>query len=401
LFLATIVAAMLVGSALPTTAGAAQPTSPWKLVDVTLHTEDSQAMLLVSGELADDVKLPAQAQLAVPSGVELQWVGEILGGAPENDPELKYVKSTEDGMDIYTFTLTKAREAQVEAMMPGVFGFDGSTYTSALQWKAWTDLPEVVISQRIPANARIVNSAENASVQGNEGGYSLYTKSLSKVKKGDVADLQFSYAVPAGAPTAAPTPQSNAPLFIALGAFALLAAAFAVAIRRKMSARDFGEPDSYDEDAVVSQVGALEEAEQALEEDAPAEPARRSARPVFVVVAVIAALVLGFALASNRGTKAQVLDGKLTKSFGASSPCSSASIPIVANQGVDLSSQGPQLLDAFTGQPEIGVVTLDLSRSVVDITFCESAQTPESIGQILESTGLVTVASNPTSPTAQ
>lgn len=401
--LATAITVMLIGGALPAAAATTTPSSPWKLVEVTLHTENDQAMLLVSGELADDVKLPVQAQLAVPSGTELQWVGEIMGGAPENDPELKYVKSTADGMDIYSFTLTKSREAQVEGMLTDVFGFDGSTYGSALQWKAWTDLPEVMISQRIPANAQIVNSSEGAAIEGNEGGYSLYTKSLSKMKKGDIADLQFTYTVPTGAPTAAPAPQSNAPLFIALGAFACLAAAFAIAIRRKMSSRAPEDADAAAESPAAPQISIIEgeEVQSSSSDEELGEPTRRQAKPVFVILAVVAALVLGFAFASNRGTSAQVLGGKLTKSFGASSPCSSASIPIVANQGVDLNAQGAQLIDAFTGQPEIGAVTLDLNRSVVDVTFCESAQTPETLGRILESTGLVTVASNPTSPTAQ
>ena len=66
---------------------------------------------------------------------------------------------------------------------------------------------------------------------------------------------------------------------------------------------------------------------------------------------------------------------------------------MVAKPGVDLSKQGEKLVDAFTGQAEIGDVVLDLDRSTVDVTFCESQQSPESVKQILESTGLVTVNS--------
>lgn len=66
---------------------------------------------------------------------------------------------------------------------------------------------------------------------------------------------------------------------------------------------------------------------------------------------------------------------------------------MAAKPGVDLSKQGEKLVDAFIGQAEIGDVILDVNRSTIDVTFCESRQSPESVKQILEGTGLVTVTS--------
>ena len=97
----------------PVTTGFAAPAT-WERVDVTQHSEQGGGVLLVSGELPATASLPADAQLSVPAGSGLQWIGEILGGASADDPELKFTKTTVNGNDLYRFTLTKSRTAQIE-----------------------------------------------------------------------------------------------------------------------------------------------------------------------------------------------------------------------------------------------------------------------------------------------
>jgi len=111
-----------------------------------------------------------------------------------------------------------------------------------------------------------------------------------------------------------------------------------------------------------------------------------------VILVVVLLLMAGAVAAGAKGTSAKVVGGRITKSFGAASPCTSASVPVAASQGVDLSSRGEELLDAFVGKEGIGDVTLDTSLSTVDIAFCSSLQTEESIRGILNGTGLVTAA---------
>ena len=46
--------------------------SAWQNVDVTRHFEQDGSILLVSGDLPETAKLPAEAELAVPAGSQLQ-----------------------------------------------------------------------------------------------------------------------------------------------------------------------------------------------------------------------------------------------------------------------------------------------------------------------------------------
>ena len=73
------------------TAGFAAPAT-WERVDVTRHSGQDGNVLLVSGELPASASLPVEAQLSVPAGLELQWIGEVLGGPAADDPELKYTR---------------------------------------------------------------------------------------------------------------------------------------------------------------------------------------------------------------------------------------------------------------------------------------------------------------------
>ena len=74
----------------------------WETVDVTVHPEQNGGVLLISGQLPGSVTLPAQAELAVPAGGELQWIGQILGGAASADPELQYAKRTVGGWSMFS-----------------------------------------------------------------------------------------------------------------------------------------------------------------------------------------------------------------------------------------------------------------------------------------------------------
>ena len=79
--------------------------SPWKSVDVILHDDPSGPILLVAGELADKVTLPAEVVLAAPTGLKLEWAGEVLGGPVEQDPSVTPQMSPSGGVDAYSFSM--------------------------------------------------------------------------------------------------------------------------------------------------------------------------------------------------------------------------------------------------------------------------------------------------------
>jgi len=389
-FLVAALLAMVVTG--PVALAAAAPTG-WQSVDVTLHTEEKQSVLMVSGDLPSSAKLPSEVDLAVPAGTELRWIGEILGGPSAEDPALKYVKSTVNGSDIYRVTLTDSRTAQIEGTVQSAGGADGANILSTLKWTAWQAVPVVHISTRVPAEARIVQVAPGAVLESSGSDFGYYTKTVEGVKAGDVIDLTFSYAVPALPPVAgaAATTSDTSTLLIVLavllGGFGIMAVAVSRRMGTKKSAREAGEGT-----APETVLPAGDGSDQSLD-TAPA-PSRKVS-PALAILAITGVLGIGVAVAVSLGTSTPVVNGKMTKFFGAASPCSSASVPVVANEGVDLASQGMKLIDAFAGQQNIGDVTLDLARSTVDVTFCESSHSEASVRQILLDTGLVTVGTAP------
>jgi len=435
-FIVAIAVALVVTAS--TTLALAAPVG-WDRITVTLQPGERN-MLLVTGDLPDGAKLPYKGELAVPAGLQVQWVGEILGGAASADPAMQYVKRTADGMDIYSFTLTKSRRAQVEGAVQPTGSFDGTNYLTSLKWTAWQDVPQVSISERIPTGAQIVTAAEGAVLEPVTAGYRYYTKTVGSVKKGDVVDLTYSYTVAAGAASgsagATGTDPAIVPLVLILGLGIGGMGLTIFAVQRKMAAKAaVREPIAAPKrtKAVETAFDDEDEAEPADEAPAPTKTRRKAAAtkasavastpaktvsksrkkpvpepepepparkrnmllPTIAVVGLFAAGIVGIGMISS---SAPIVNGKITKDFGAASPCTKATIPVTPAEGVDLAAKGGAIVDAFKGQDGVGPVTLDIAASVVNVEFCASSQSEESMRQFLTATGLVTVGASPEVP---
>lgn len=370
----------------------------WSSVDVILQPAQQESMLLVSGELPPEVKLPAEAELAVPAGTKLQWIGEILGGDTSKDPTLKYEQSSSQGMDVYRFTLTQARVAQVEVVVPGMTSSDGTNYVTGLKWTAWTDLPEVTISQRLAQSAQIVQAAEGATLQPGGTGYAYYTKTVASPKSGDVIDLSFSYTLPAGGANAggagAGAPASNnVAIAIILMVVAGATFLFVRGVSRKTAAKAAAAAEREVKKRPTS-AGSRTSASQKLAKPAVepiAETPRKRVKPAVPVMIILGIFVVGFMIAGNKGTSATVVNGLISRNFGAASACQSTSMPFTANPGVDLAVAGDELMKGFEGMDGVGQITVNLAESKIDMAWCESSQSEESMRQVLSMTGMITL----------
>lgn len=364
-------------------------------------------MLLVSGELPSEVKLPAEAELAVPAGTQLQWIGEILGGDPAKDPTLSYTKSSADGIDVYRFTLSKSRVAQVEGIAPSAPSFDGTAYTTGFKWVAWQAVPEVRISQRIPQGSRIVQAAPDATLQPGNTGFAYYTKTITAPKAGDELDLSFSYSLPVAGATAAGSATSSSNSF----AFMLIVMVFVggfvfmvIGINKKMAAKaTAGQPARARSSAMPAEQSSSGKTPKArpgkpVTEPVTQTPAPNKIKPIILALIIIGGILFAFSFAGAKGTNAANLDGTISRDFGAPSACQSASLPFTPNQGVDISQQGDKLLEGFEGMEGVGEITINLAQSRIDLAWCESSQTEESMRQVLSATGLVTLGQG--TPTA-
>lgn len=398
----------------------------WSWVDVTLQTEQQQPMLLVAGTLPEKAKLPYEGELAVPTGTQIQWVGEILGGDASKDPTMQYTKvSSANGMDIYRFTLTKSRTAQIEGLLMGSVGSTGSQYTANVKWVAPNAVPEVRMNARIPASAKIVQPSEGAAIQSGDSGFSYYSKTVKDVKPGQPVDLAFAYEIgaatgAAGTGTATTGGDSPAVILIILGCLAGFVA-LAYGVQRKMAAKNQDAEDlevaaypgadevrpgksvpvkTASDASAKSQSAKANTGASVSVAEAEDEPATRKKSPVVPALIVIAVFIAGFLIAGRMGTTPAARDGKITRSFGSASACQSSSLVLAPTEGVDLAKQGEAVINAFQGMEGIGSVTLDTATGAMEVGWCESSQTEASVAQALAATGLVTVASQSSAPAA-
>jgi len=375
----------------------------WESIDVTAQDEQSGSILLVSGLLPEGTKLPAQVELPVPAGSTLQWAGEVLGGPTDQDPAVETTVVSRDGVDVHSFTMTKGPRGQVEVVVPPTAVFDGSAYSAALKWTSIQDVPTVHLSVGLPQGATVTSPAEGAKLEPADGGNSYYTREVEQVKAGEPLELAFAYTV-AAAPAAAvgataqPATNSVIPIVLAIGALAGGIALF-FAVRRKMgpgsgAVHQSGPATQGAErrSDAGSRPSATSLAASDADSGAPDVSPRRRLSPVGLMTLAVGLMIVVAVVVLNLASRPQIAEGKLTKSFGGeASACTSTSITLVPNEGVDLTRKGDEVLDSFTGMQGIGTVTLYVEEPRVDVEFCESTTNETAIKGALSSNGLVTV----------
>jgi len=373
----------------------------WQGVDIVSHPEASAGVVTVIGTLPEATPLPAQAQLSVPAGAQIQWIGEILGGDPANDIQLTPTKTTVGGADVYSFTLTKARTAQVEIITPGP-AFDGTSYTSSVNWIATQDIPEVRLALRLPAGAQIASPTPDASTIPGEAGFEYYVRTLNNVKAGDALALTAVYTVPA-APAAAPTGSNSGQTatVIIVVLLVLAGAALVFSLRRKVgggSADDDEYEDDTDSDADTTAdaapskrpaVASASKESPDAEESESAPPRSNVARrnmvtAVIVVIMIIIAVVLGM-----QAGKPQVIGDSITETYSAQEPCATISVALATAGDDDPAGTGKTLFDAIRPLAGLTTATYNFKTSSLDIGFCESETSEEAIRAAIAPTGLL------------
>jgi hypothetical protein len=92
-----------------------------KALNVQMTPEEGDHMLfLESAEYAPNTPLPITVKFVMPKGATVSWAGEVFGGDPSKDIQAKPVVTPKKDYDEVSFTLTKARAAQLEADWHGL-----------------------------------------------------------------------------------------------------------------------------------------------------------------------------------------------------------------------------------------------------------------------------------------
>jgi hypothetical protein len=408
--------------ALPLAPAMAASSAPWKVVDVTAHTEPNGSIMLISGELPASVKLPATVELAVPAGAKVQWAGEILGGAPESDPAVKTAVEKRGAIDVHRFTLTRARIGQIEVVAPELVKPAGAGFASALRWTPSQATPSVRLAVRLPDSSGVTSRTVGAVISpGPQGsGMQYVTQTFTNVPAGRPVGIDVAWAAGAPLTRSAPTPPpaDNTTLFV-VGAIALIAlGAVAWGMRNKMLARatvaSAAEPDDHVSDEAAATLtaaagagdgDAVESADapdadsdaEAADADAVAAPATRApSSPARWVLLGVVAAVIGLAVfVTARGPAAQSAGAVLSRQFTAGESCANTAFTHTPANGADLTRDGEKIIDSLKTVKGIGLVKLDTSNGFIQIGYCESSGDEKSIAQALTASGLVQVAAAP------
>jgi hypothetical protein len=399
---AVVAVALVFGSA---SIAVAKP-APWDSVDLVIHDDQGTQLMILAGQLATETALPAQVELAVPSGLQLQWAGEILGGDAANDPAVTPKVTKVGTNDVYSFTLTKSRTAQLELLTPGAVRVDGAKYAAAIAWTPSQDLRELKIGFRIPSGAQLATPVEGAVMVPGPAGFNYYRSTLTNVKANQPVSFAFDYSVPAaaGAAGGAAGSSSNAATFGIIAVLLAIVGGLLFAVWRKMQARNEGAAPAparaSGSGAKTSSANASRTSGSSPKAAAAARAsgsAKTSAEPErkprskggIVAIAVVAVLVVGAVIAINASSKPQDAGDVITRTFSSAEPCTSTVVPLAVAQGGDLNAAAEKLFGVLQTLPSITTAKIYKDQPRIEVGYCESALQPGQVEQALAQTGLV------------
>jgi hypothetical protein len=390
--------AVVLASALSVAAAASAKPAGWGSVDVTLHSESEGGVMVIAGDLPDATALPAEAELSVPKGSSLVWIGEILGGPLSEDPSLKYTKTTKGDADVYLVTLTKSRTAQVEVVADPYTTMGSSGYTASLVWPSVSAVPEVVAAIRVPAGSRATTGTAGAEMFTGDATYDYFSTTVKNVKAGGAVRLALTFTSPAVAAPAGSVPASSASgsdtvlwvvLLLALvaGVVLIVVAVTVRGTRRRALAPEGRTRDEAGPPLATAPLPDADEAEEADEGPAPRNPA--STRRAIVTGAVVVVFVLVAVVVGIETNKARVTDDTISRTFAGGEACATASIALSVPAGADPATTAQSLFDALKAVPSVTTVTYNLAASTLEVGYCESSSSEAALREALAPTGLV------------
>jgi len=192
------------------------------------------ALAVVNVVLDAGDPLPQEVSVPVPHGATLLWAGEVLGGAPENDPSREPVVAQVGGMDVYTFTLETARVGQVEIALDPASVTDG-TLASTMTWTNPGE--EVLVRASVVAEAGATDiqltPPRSGDVQSNEIGETLHPLEGRRLATGESYVIEASWTRGEGTAPVESAPSEQGLLPILIGAFLVAVLALVVVIVRE------------------------------------------------------------------------------------------------------------------------------------------------------------------------
>lgn len=196
--------------------------------------DPSGALAVVNVVLDAADPLPQEVSIPVPHGATLLWAGEILGGAPEEDPSRQPVVAQIGDMDVYTFTLESARVGQVEIALDPARVTDGALSSTMI----WTNPgEEVLLRASVVAEAGATDirltPPRSGDVQSNDLGETLHPLEGRRLATGESYVIEASWTRGAAAAPTQGGQSEQGLLPVLIGAFLVAVLVLVAVIARE------------------------------------------------------------------------------------------------------------------------------------------------------------------------
>jgi hypothetical protein len=108
-----------------------------------------------------------------------------------------------------------------------------------------------------------------------------------------------------------------------------------------------------------------------------------------VALAIVAVLVALAFVSGNQATKPRLTGDTIARTFAPGDPCSSTSLAVNVSSETDPSTAAQRLFSALEPMEGINTASLNVKTSRIEVGFCESSASEQSVREALLPTGLL------------
>lgn len=219
-------------------------------VQVWPGEESGKTIVTVSITLDQKTSLPARVRVPIPPGTTVIWVGEVLGGDVNDDPERTYTLHDGAGGAQYAeFTLGQSHRGQIDTVAEPLT-MEGSTSSTRMSFVQAVSSTSTQFTVRLPAGVSDVkiDPAPSGPPDVNANGESLYLVSNRSLPVGAKFQISVSYTQVGTTTSSASRASPTSLILVFLGVVLVLLVAAIVFVARLGSVNKEGESDEEDED---------------------------------------------------------------------------------------------------------------------------------------------------------
>jgi len=190
--------------AAPASAFAAKAPAAGGTLDTQAWPENGTLVVVTALTIPETTKLPATVRIPVPSGAQIQWAGEVLGGDPAADPGREYaIKKSPAGGEYAEFTAETTRSVQLDSYL-SVVKTEGARVSAQFDWVQSVTAPSETFSMRVPKGATNVELAPKPSgdAETNDAGETLFSGDTMTLDAGSTTLVSIAYTTGGAAPAA-------------------------------------------------------------------------------------------------------------------------------------------------------------------------------------------------------